>query len=113
MKKAMIGVVCRFFKREDPERLAMITVYKTKVKRTAKRKVTTTKTETRTSKSRVVGQPIDSGGPSSSHRSADKPWDVENKEITGVSKDVSEQVVEEEELIAYEIVVENDRNRQN
>ena len=43
MKEDMKGVVCRFYKREDAERLAMVTVYKTMVKRTARKKVTTTK----------------------------------------------------------------------
>ena len=47
MRQDMVGVVCRFFKRQDDGHNALITVYKTNVKVTRKTTTTETKTETR------------------------------------------------------------------
>ena len=114
----MKGVVCRFFKRDGAkheDRLVMVTVYKTLTKRKVKRKKTVTKTETRTSKERQGELQSSESKPKLTDQSSarsNKPWDVDKKEVVNVDKDVSEKV-EEELITAYQIVVENDRNREN
>ena len=53
MRQDMVGVVCRFFKRQDDGHNALITVYKTRVKVTGKTTTTKTKTETQNTVSRT------------------------------------------------------------
>ena len=95
MKEDMKGVVCRFFKRHDSGHSALVTVYQTQVKVKGKTTTTKTKTETRTEK-KVIGSP--------------RPWDVEKKEVLGVTKTQSVEVAEDT-IVAYQIVAENARKR--
>jgi len=106
MKEGMKGVVCRFFKRDVNQHLALVTVYKTMVERKKKRKKTTTKTTTNTKKRNNPNLA------STSSLHSQKPWEVDSQEVD-VQKTQTEEVVEQETVVAYQIIAENDVNRPN
>ena len=111
----MDSVICRFYTREDPEglRRSRVTVHKAKAKATRRKKTTTTKKDIRISGGSVSQKKeTDPSEPASTHRS-DKPWDVEKREVTNVSKTQTEEVVAEELVEAYHIVVENNAAPKN
>ena len=101
MRQDMVGVVCRFFKRQDDGHNALITVYKTRVKVTGKTTTTKTKTETRNTVSRTNEKEVGA---------SPRPWEVEKKEVLGVTKTQSVEKTEDT-IEAYQIVAENARKR--
>jgi hypothetical protein len=106
MKEDMKGVVCRFFKRDAQQHLALVTIYKTMVERKKKRKKTVTKTTTNTKSHR------DPNLASTDSLHSQKPWEVDRQEVD-VQKTQTEEVVESETVTAYQIIAENDVNRSN